>query len=370
MPGLVARDSWLEKAIIERLSSQGLITPDLAVSKRLRETILRLSDAFTRERADLSKSYFDDEVNRLAYLASFVLTNEAKVTSCLEQSLGFLPKDGPISILDVGTGPGTAVFAASSLLYDRKVSFVALEKNRRILDEARSLEHLLPGNHSVEWMAGSFERVPNKKFDVAIAANVFNELRPTEQLKACKKLLSTSKSLIVLDPALKQTTRNLMTLRDQLLDGSLASVIAPCTHQKSCPMLAANKRDWCHFYIEWRRPKLIEAIDNATNLDHRYLKCAYLIFRATSPKPRVPDLWRVVSAPLKSRGKLELIVCGNGELKRLRRLDKNASETNSAFDRAKRGCIVSFTEKERPGEIRALDSFKITTALTPQPSGL
>jgi ribosomal protein RSM22 (predicted rRNA methylase) len=389
----------LEEHILSTLVAKNLVTHDLAVSKKLRDAVLKLSDAFTRERAELPPNYFDDETNRLAYLAGFVLANAAKIASCLEQILGLLPGKGPLSILDVGAGPGTAVFAASSFFYDREVGFVAIEANRRILDTARSLGRLLPDSHGVEWVAGNVEILPNNHFDIAIAANVLNELGPEEQLRACKKLLSTSKILIVIDPALKQTTRSLMALRDQIVDGAHASVVAPCTHQNPCPMLAANQRDWCHFYLEWQRPKLLEALDNATGLDHCYLKMAYLILKACHSDRPANDLWRraeeslavkaqrardpstepalsersesnglgmtnktiyrVVSSPLRSKGKLELIVCGKGELKRLRRLDKNASKTNAAFDAATRGDLIEFTEKERPGEIRALDDVEL-----------
>jgi len=344
----------LEQTITQRLVSKKLVTPDLAISKKLREAILRLSDSFTRNRADLPASYFDDETNRLAYLAGFVLTNAEKVKLCLSQVKKLLPQTGRLSVLDVGSGPGTAVFAASELLSDRDAVFTALEKNKSVLQEAKTLERALQKKHGVDWLVGGVEKTPSSPFDLIVAANVLNELDAQQQLKTVKELLSTGRLVVLIDPALKQTARDLMKLRDQLVVGSLASVIAPCTHQKPCPMLSANKRDWCHFYIEWKRPKLIEALDNATGLDHRYLKLSYLSLRArrsnldlenkiaASPAAPRNDNYRAVSSLLKTKGKLELVVCGNGELGRLRRLDKNASETNRAFGQAKRGDLVSF----------------------------
>lgn len=365
----------MEDKLASILIEKKLITPDLAVSKRLREAILSLSAAFTRGRHDLPSNYFEIEINSMAYLAGFVLTNATKTVACLKQVRHLLPSEGAISVLDIGSGPGTAVFAASSLLLDRSVNFTGVEKTPGILKEAKRLEGILPDNHSVEWIAGNINNIRDRKFDVAIAANVINELEIGKQFKTCKEILSRSKILIIIDPALKQTSRQLMALRDEFLNESSARVAAPCTHQAPCPMLADNERDWCHFYIEWKRPKLVEAIDRATGLDHRYLKMSYLIlgevdrnlYPSQPPLTKGRSLFRVVSSPLHSKGKLELVVCGNGELKRVRRLDKNASETNSQFGSAVRGDLVRFSEKERPGEIRAHDSFDIVLPFT-QPS--
>ena len=144
-------------------------------------------------------------------------------------------------------------------------------------------------------------------------------------------------------------------------------------------MLAESARDWCHFYIEWQRPRLIEMIDHATGLDHRYLKVAYMILEAplprgeglgegdrTTPTLALPpqgggkDLYRVVSSLLSSKGKIELVLCGgNGEMHRIRRLDKNASSSNEDFGNVQRGDIVRFTENKRPGDCRADDLFTI-----------
>ncbi len=258
---------------------------------------------------------------------------------------------------------------------------MGVESSAAALDAARNLSaEVLPPHHRAEWVradASSLKRsLAERRFDAAIAANLVNEMGdPGGQRRFCKDLLDRADSLFVIEPALKGPSRDLMALRDRMLDDNVADVVAPCTHAARCPMLAANERDWCHFYVEWKRPRLIEMLDHATNLDHRYLKMSYIVLsnrRALTPgapppvvtgegSPRSAALatWRIVSAPLQSRGKIELLLCGSGELRRMRRLDKNASSLNEDFGRAQRGDLVQFSDTERPGDCRAEDRFTI-----------
>ena len=48
----------------------------------------------------------------------------------------------------------------------------------------------------------------------------------------------------------------------------------------------------------------------------------------------------MVSAPLNSKGKTELVLCGEGRLRRVRHLDKHRAPTNEDFGHAMRGDVV------------------------------
>jgi ribosomal protein RSM22 (predicted rRNA methylase) len=326
-----------------------------------------MSNSFTRDRARLSSDYFADEDSRYAYIALFLLTNAKKVCHLLEQHQDLFPKSKTINILDIGAGPGTALLAASSFLAktrpDLGVRFVAVDSSSTMFKTAKELaKNILPENHEIDWVVGDMSKLRKTlgdlKFDLAIAANSLNEIPQDMRARVCSQALNASDNMIIVDPALKNTSRKLMALRDKLLTEEGALVLAPCTHQHDCHMLKANERDWCHFYIEWKRPRLIEMIDHATGLDHRYLKLSYLAL-SKAEHPALSASWCVVSSPLSSKGKVELVLCGNGALKRIRRLNRNASSENEGFARARRGDLVTFEDKDRPGEIRAHDKFKI-----------
>jgi ribosomal protein RSM22 (predicted rRNA methylase) len=391
----------LEQIISNYLLRKSFLNDDLSISHACAKALVDLSDSFTRGRAELQKGYFADKLHRDAYVAGFVLTNAAKVAHCLAQHLDLLPGEGPLTILDVGCGPGTAILAASEFLArhrpGQEVRFVGVEANRDILNVARELsKDVFPRQHRAEWVAGDIENlsslVGEKRFDVAIAANALNET--PAPARVCRGVLEKSDALIVIDPALKETARGLMALRDHLIENGDVRVVAPCLHQKPCPMLRANDRDWCHFYIEWDRLELAEAMDRATGLDHRYLKLAYMAFvrhgatichseggtteeslafcktkskgsfttfRMTNKKP-----YRVVSSPLHSKGKTELVLCGeDGELRRVRRLDKDASESNADVDRVKRGDIVALKNEASTERVGASDQFQLLKRFNP-----
>ena len=358
--------------------------------RRLARTAKELSLAFTSERAAREADYMSHPDKLSAYVAAFMLPGAVKVMHCLEQ-VGAQGDD--ISVLDIGSGPGTASLATSAFFSTRqpetRVRIAAMERTRPALEKAHELfRKIAPPHHSFESAVLDITKQPlgkalaKRRFDIVIAANVLNELPEDQVLKISADLiqdfLKEDGSFIIIDPALRETARPLMALRDRLVAEGAAQVAAPCLHQKACPMLAANDRDWCHFYIEWERPEYLVKLDELSGMDHRHLKMSYLIL--TSPLPlrerarergdrtghppsnSLPSregglIWRVVSSPLDSKGKREVVLCGaSGELKRVRRLTKDASDTNRAFNSVKRGDVVRCDPVDR---IRSEDGFQI-----------
>jgi len=328
----------------------------------------QLSQAFTSGRGSLPKNYFNKKECRSAYLLYFTLTNFVKVIKCLDEAfrLADFPKGlTELQILDLGCGPGTASLACSSYFENRlqgvRLSITAIDQNREILNDAKALfssignpRHTLHMVHHTILPRSIRPSLRGKKFDLIIASNILNEIGTTrEQASLCQMLidhhLSQSGVLIIVDPALQKTARALMEVRDLLN----AFILSPCLHERPCPMRAYNRRDWCHFYLEWHCPEIIRKIDRLLGIKHDYLKLAYLILRQTPhPLPargrgkcgEAPDLWRVVSSPLKSKGKCEFVLCGAGRLNRILRLDYDRSDLNRAFDCIKRGDIIKVAE--------------------------
>lgn len=337
-----------------------------------------ISDKFTVGRAHLPKNYLDDPDMRAAYISHFLITNAAKVLFCLDK-LAFKKSDGDkIFILDLGMGPGTASLAASIFFAwhhpNTHVELVGLERCHPVIHDAISMFGMLHNkNHHLITIAGSLDskdaqaQLSGKKFDIVIAANFFNEFPDEKQIIKVLKHLATwhikeGGGIIIIDPALQKTARNLMHVRDLIIDIVGLKILGPCLHQKNCPMFAQNQRDWCHFYIEWDRPALIKKMDELVGTDHTFLKLAYFIFgngagNCAAIARNDSNLWRVVSSPLISKGKRELVLCGgNGQLLKVMRQDKNASYTNKEIETAKRGDVV---QCETVSRIDADSAFKV-----------
>jgi ribosomal protein RSM22 (predicted rRNA methylase) len=153
------------------------------------------------------------------------------------------------------------------------------------------------------------------------------------------RLLARGGALVVLEPGLRATSRVLMAVRDALAArGEKPFVVAPCTRAGLCPM---GERDWCHSEIRTALPARAAALARAAGLRDDVLTFSYLTLRNEPRTLAALAPWRVVSGRLASKGKTELVVCGEPGLVRLRRLDREASEPNRRFDALGRGSLCT-----------------------------
>jgi ribosomal protein RSM22 (predicted rRNA methylase) len=158
-----------------------------------------------------------------------------------------------------------------------------------------------------------------------------------------KRHLADDGSCIIIEPALRETSREMLEVRDNMLEQGL-HVYSPCLTNGPCPALV-NPKDWCHEELPWEPPLLVKEIDRLTGLRKDALKFSYLVLRKDNlslSDVRGPNVFRVVSEPLVSKGKIEFYLCGAGERKLVTRLDKDKTTRNQAFGNLQRGDLVGF----------------------------
>ncbi|MDB4958277.1 MAG: Ribosomal small subunit Rsm22, partial [Myxococcales bacterium] len=137
------------------------------------------------------------------------------------------------------------------------------------------------------------------------------------------------------------TSRALHELRDAVLAGSHATVFAPCTRTSApCPMLL-DPNDWCHEDRAVQLPPRTAELARLTHLRDSGLKLSYLVLRRDA-RPLVPTAgaWRIVSAPMPAKGKLELYGCSDAGRIPIRLLRRHRSDDNRVFERARRGDVL------------------------------
>ena len=104
-------------------------------------------------------------------------------------------------------------------------------------------------------------------------------------------------------------------------------------------------RDFCHERLPLCLPDALARIARASGLRDSDLSYSYLTLhsqaRSLAELNSAGPLLRVVSAPLGSKGKIEVAVCGAVNVRRMRRLDRHASDLNDALSTAGRGTILS-----------------------------
>src|SRR5207244_13449833 len=90
-------------------------------------------------------------------------------------------------------------------------------------------------------------------FDLVILANSLNELfrsatepitRRVTFLESLLDALSSDGTCMIIEPALRETTRDLHHVRDRLTAARRAAVYSPCLHERSCPAVAHPDGRW------------------------------------------------------------------------------------------------------------------------------
>ena len=179
------------------------------------------------------------------------------------------------------------------------------------------------------------------------AGTVLNELDPASALDLVRRALAAvtdDGAVILIEPALRETSRALHRLRDQILEEGAATVFAPCTRRIApCPALA-DPRDWCHEDRPLPLPPRAAELASATGLRDSGMKFSYLVLRRR-PDPLVPEAagrvaLRLVSDPRKLKGRRECVGCGEGGWVQLRLLSRHRSPATRSLERARRGDVL------------------------------
>jgi ribosomal protein RSM22 (predicted rRNA methylase) len=250
--------------------------------------VARLSKLLTKERESLPANYLKDSGLRKAYLSYYLPSNLPKIHLALNE-LSLHPKGilagEHLRILDIGSGPGTAMLGAMEFFSRSKnppfLEFTAVDHVAENLKEAAALYASYQGRcgveaslHTVKASIEKGEMPLNGHFDLIVLSNVLNELFHHDEERTAKRIdilhhilkrfLAHDGSLIVIEPALHDTSREMLLVRDGLAAQGYR-VYSPCLMNGSCPALV-NPRDWCHEEVPWEPPSVIREIDELAGL--------------------------------------------------------------------------------------------------------
>ncbi len=359
---------------LSRVAGVDVATPEARIAKEIARGVAALSRLFTRRRDGLADPYLERDELRRAYLAYYVPVNLAKVQSLLAESSPWPMEPAsagrPYRILDVGSGPGTAVLAVldwvarSATGPTRPLECVAVDRSPMALSDCVRLwktyvdlvrpsgvrlltvcEDMERTPLSARWMQGSC-----RTFDLIVLANTLGELflaardplAPRVALVgSLLELLDPAGTLMIVEPALRDSSRALHRLRDRLLEDKVCTIYSPCLHERPCPALA-KPEDWCHEERPWAPPTIVSAIDREVGLIKDALKFSYLLLRKDGRTivPRGTDVYRVVSELREMKGEKRVWLCNETGRPEVGRLDRMRSPSNAAFDEWHRGAIV------------------------------
>jgi SAM-dependent methyltransferase len=332
VPHLVA--AW------RRLRGSRADAPSLTAEER-RDIVAgaqRLSRGLTRERELAGARYFEDPQLLGAYLFLYWPVSYAQAASVLREIGGARGR-----VLDVGSGPGPLALAALDGGAERAL---AIDRSAAALAVGRALaESAAAPLETARWEPS--RQLPQGPFEVVLAGHVLNELYGDDLaaratlVEAMLARVSAGGFVILVEPALRETSRALLTLRDRLVAAG-ATVRAPCLFRGDCPALV-RQTDWCHAERAWTAPSLIDELAHAAKLHRETLKMSYLVLQSPGAQwPPLPAgrLFRIVSEPLPQKGQHRYFGCGSEGRVPLVLPHKHVREANQAFADLERGDVI------------------------------
>jgi ribosomal protein RSM22 (predicted rRNA methylase) len=348
----------------------------------LAQAVAELSRLFTKDRNHLVRTYLDDELLAGAYLQYFLPVNLAKIQLLLEEMMVPELVEG-FSVLDIGSGPGTGALAVLDWWHQEKLpsvlSVTAVDRSSRALRQAGQLwDQYCRAANTQEAALQTYEKDLKRQawleqvrqkgpFDLIILANCLNEIfaetgdpimARTAFVGGSLALLAPHGTMMIVEPALRETSRALHQVRDRLLQEKRYTIYSPCLHEENCPTLT-KPDDWCHEERMWEPPVSIQEIDEEIGFIKDALKFSYLLLRKDGKTivDRRPDVYRVVSELRELKGEKRAWLCNEEGRQEVGRQDRLSSPQNEAFDQWHRGAIVQIEKivhKERGGKVSTL----------------
>jgi ribosomal protein RSM22 (predicted rRNA methylase) len=305
------------------------------------------STRYTTDRAHLG-SPSDARADLAARATFFTVADAMKLAVPLRElaNRGAIPARSPLRLVDVGAGCGAMLLGALAALPDRELAITAIDRDAAALRIATRAVADFAGTRAVmrTRTADARDLAAAAPADLVVLGSVVNELPEQARepaVAAAVAALADGGAVIVIEPATRELARSLHAVRDALIARGAAHVFAPCTRTAApCPALA-DARDWCHEDRAVELPERTRELARRTHLRDGGLRFAYLVLRR-EPLPLVatPRAWRVVSAPMPDKGKLELIGCSDAGRVPLRRLRRHRADSNAGFEHADRGDVL------------------------------
>lgn len=345
---------WLETA---RDALDVKFTSD--AMKILAPDIGKLSDGFTTERQAGFGDYAADERAQLAYGLFFFPQTFVRTLFQFDEIVnrcGWKPAPGrPVRIVDLGSGSGSAGFAlASRLVKEGDAEVTAVENSATALSLARTLARKQWPRVVFKERCGSlleFGGDAAAEFDLIVASFSLNECfhdKPEAEFDAwvdrALSRLSDGGLLLISEPAMKVTSERLERLRNRVAASGRQTILAPCLHHRTCPLLAAGGGNFCHEVRWWKPTRSMQSLNSKLFRTLQFLKYSFVAI-ANRPLLAVEgtaESARLVSPMMSLKGRAQCDGCAaDGALRRYEVLTRAfPTPEKHAFLKTERGDVV------------------------------
>lgn len=243
----------------------------------------------------------------LAYAAVRAPATGAAITRVLAELARRRPGWSPDSLLDLGSGPGTGLWATAEAFpglaevtaVERSPAFAAL--GRELAEDAAASQV-----RAARWLSTGLPADPGTplpRADLVLSAYLLVELDPrvAEQVVAQAWDAATD-TLVLVEPGTPQGFSRILAARTWLLRAG-AGLLAPCPTPAPCPLAAGPS--WCHFAVRLPRTSVHRAAKRAS-LPFEDEKHCYVVATRT---PMAADAPRLLAMPAVRKGHVLLRLC-------------------------------------------------------------
>lgn len=260
-----------------------------------------LSERYRAEVRD-GRLHMNADLAVKAYLATRMPATFAAVHASLDAAAAAMPDFAPKTMLDVGSGPGTVLWAAASVWPELETATLldasepARRAGRALSDNLRQV--------TTTWVAGdaTLDLRGQAPHELVTCAYVLDEVAPASLGGLVDSLWAlTGEMLVIVEPGTPAGWRRVLDARARLI-GIGAHVAAPCPHQVPCPLAAP---DWCHFARRVARSR-IHRVAKGADVPWEDEKFIYLAASRNAPADREA---RVLAPPRHGSGKVQLKLC-------------------------------------------------------------
>jgi SAM-dependent methyltransferase len=290
----------------------------------------RLSGLFTTERSVAFGGYGQDRDLLLAYGLFFFPQTFTRVQFPLVESLrrsGWQPGEGPLRVLDLGTGSGAALIGAVEVLQaagQREIEACGIDRSEKALAFARGLTaeqtQRWPG---VKWTFSNGDLAapsswPAGRWDLVVSSFALNEAFHGRPLAAVETWTQEALSrlapgglLLLIEPALKETSERLEGLRDRFAEQGNVRIVGPCLHSFACPLLAGGEY-WCHEVRDWEPPESVQFLNRRLFRGIQQVKFSFIALGSGALMTETTaalEVFRLISPVVEKKGRLVATGC-------------------------------------------------------------
>jgi ribosomal protein RSM22 (predicted rRNA methylase) len=266
----------------------------------IRKAAELLSQRYRGEVRD-GRMHLSERAAATAYLATRLPATYAAIRASLSAIADVRPEWSPRTLLDVGAGPGSVLWAARDQWPSiGDATMVEASEAIRQVGDALTRE----SGARTNWIATDIARglPPLAGAELVTLSYVLGELSPAAINPLIERLWTLSGDvLLVVEPGTPAGWQRILLVRDRLIALG-ANILAPCPHAERCPLTAP---DWCHFSRRVARSRT-----------HRLAKDADVpwedekfIYLAVSRTPNDAAFARVLARPRVASGAVRLKLC-------------------------------------------------------------